>query len=546
MALKTLTTSGKWSTTGNWTPSGKPGATDEVLIPAGKEVKIEAAAECLALIAEGAVAGNNVVVVGGSTAPVETAFKEVLVKITGTVSGTWQMELEATSAAGVLIVAIVPELLTQIMFLSSGKYKLTEALKGPATKQINVQGTCELNTNGQEVVCGRLEAPAGKSTLVLGKSLIKLNSAAAVSVWATGEAAFSGAEATLEVVDTGANLKTFVGRGQSYGTLNVPGNNVLVTMADTFGTLGVLNKRKPLACKATWTTLTNHLAVTEGGANLAAGVEVAHAGIPLGTTIVKEVSSGIWEMSATPTEEAAVAVEVTIYPRGLVLEEGIKQTVTTLTCNGTSGEPSRLVSSVAGKQATIKLPAGNHELTGVVRVKDLAVETGVLYLPNGVNLGGNNANVIFETQPAEGIKGKATGTILLTGTAKGILQAIVQGKATGTLLLTGTATGTARAVVAAKATGSLLLTGTSTSTVRSVATGKATGALLLTGRATAAAGSVIMAKGTGALLLTGASKATIASNIVGQATGTLLLTGSGRPFKPSTTTRRSLILIFDE
>lgn len=145
------------------------------------------------------------------------------------------------------------------------------------------------------------------------------------------------------------------------------------------------------------------------------------------------------------------------------------------------------------------------------------------------------------------VTGKATGTLLLTGTATAIVRSVVSGKATGPLLLTGTATATVRNVVTGKAAGALLLAGTATGTIRAVVAGKATGTLLLTGLSTGVLRSVVAAKATGTLILTGTAKASVANNVTGKAAGVLLLTGTSRAFKPAgVATKRTLILILED
>lgn len=169
---------------------------------------------------------------------------------------------------------------------------------------------------------------------------------------------------------------------------------------------------------------------------------------------------------------------------------------------------------------------------------------------------GKASGAVLLTGTAKGVVpspvvGKATGAMLLTGTSKAETRAVVVGKASGAVLLTGTATGTTKAVVTAKATGTLLLGGTAKGqvagavfgkangtltlggtakgTLKAVVTGKATGPMLLTGTATGATKAVVTAKAAGAVLFTGAAKGSISGSVTGKASGAMLLTGFAHP-----------------
>ncbi len=100
----------------------------------------------------------------------------------------------------------------------------------------------------------------------------------------------------------------------------------------------------------------------------------------------------------------------------------------------------------------------------------------------------------------------------------------IEGKATGAALLTGTAKGSTTEVLKGKATGSVLLTGTSKPKLAEVLKGKSTGTLLLGGTAKGAAGGPA----------------------TGKATGTLTLRGTAKGSAKEMTSRRAIIMIFDE
>lgn len=274
-----------------------------------------------------------------------------------------------------------------------------EALGTPC----KIEGSAELDLNGNNLETILFEV-LSTSTLKGTSSTIKLRGAAAgngikiaETTTVTGSPSVEFTEATSPT-----NERLFAGGSKTYGTVTFV-TFTKVEGSNTASQISLNNKAKPTTCKGTLTALSNHLVVTEGEANLFAKAEVAASGIPLGTTLVKKIEAGVWEMSANATETVLVAEVVTIYNPGVTVTEGTTQTVTTLACNGTEAEPARVCSTVAGKAWTLKLPAGNTQITAVARIKDMSVPEGsVLYVPNSTNLGGNNANVRFEAEPTSG------------------------------------------------------------------------------------------------------------------------------------------------
>ncbi len=130
--------------------------------------------------------------------------------------------------------------------------------------------------------------------------------------------------------------------------------------------------------------------------------------------------------------------------------------------------------------------------------------------------------------------------------ATGTEGTIVTGKATGTLLLGGTSKGLAAQKVEGKATGPVLLTGTAKGATTEVLKGKATGAVLLTGTAKGRTAEVLKGKATGRLLFGGTAKGAAAGPVLGKATGTLTLRGTAKGSAKEVTSRRAIIMIFDE
>lgn len=137
--------------------------------------------------------------------------------------------------------------------------------------------------------------------------------------------------------------------------------------------------------------------------------------------------------------------------QGLRLTKAVTQTVTTIAFNGTAGSKSRLESTVEKEPATLKVP-GDLEATGYVIVRDINVEGGVLYLPNGEGPEGGNTNIKFEAKPSVGLKGSIAGTATLAGKpqAPGVAKGSIVGAAT--LTGRGSAVGVLRGALAGAAT----------------------------------------------------------------------------------------------
>lgn len=232
-----------------------------------------------------------------------------------------------------------------------------------------------------------------------------------------------------------------------------------------------------------------------------------------------------------------------------------------------------------GEGILLSVTAGAHEVTGL----SVAVTSGTVYWLTVEPTGGGNAKYkegsttvrrvstvkhakisellstewgaelskgpisIWATGTESGgtkVEGKASGALLLTGSAKGTAANVVQGKASGPLLLTGTAKGLTANVVQGKASGPLLLTGTATGAAANVVGGKASGPLVLTGTAKGAAANVVLGKGSGVLLLTGTAKGLTA--IQGKASGVLLLRGTAKGTAVSPGTGKRVIFIFED
>lgn len=409
LALAELTLSGKYTTAGNWTPASKPVITSEVKVPAGKKLEITTESNCRAIISEGEVTGTSTLNVGDATAPTEAAFKEIAFKLTvGSVwSHTGKLVFKGSSATVLQIWSGGHTLNNEsVTFTAAGKWKLEEDTSCGSSTSFEVSGKGTLETNGKKLEAGKVAVKEAGTTGNITGSTIRCTSPGGTA-WECSEAAtLTSTGSTVEVPDTGTNEKRFLGGGKAYATATIPGNFVVIEGANSYTTFNANNKAKPGEAKGTVTALSNHLVVTSGEAALSVGAEVSLTGVPIGTTLIKKIEAGLWEMSANATETVVVAELVTVYAVGVLFQKGVIQTFATApTFNGTEAEPNRVASTEAGKQATWKLSAGNHKTTAKVRVKDLAVEAGAdYYFPNGVDLGGNNTHVHFTEEPSAGVE----------------------------------------------------------------------------------------------------------------------------------------------
>jgi hypothetical protein len=171
--------------------------------------------------------------------------------------------------------------------------------------------------------------------------------------------------------------------------------------------------------------------------------------------------------------------------------------------------------SLTKAQAEALTQANLNELKGLIEtIQAKAITVYEIYLA-------------LETETTgAAVTGKASGTLLLTGTAKGVATQKVEGNATGPLLLTGTATGSTKAVVSGKATGTLILTGTGTGSTKT--------------------GEAVTGKGSGTLTLTGTAKGSLRAVVTGSASGVLHLTGRAKGTTGPVTGKKVVIFVFDD
>lgn len=428
MALKTAVKSGKATATATWNTATKVEAGDDLIVPNGFTVEWNSLVVARSLIVEtgGGLSGSTEMTLGAATAQAEN----IALKFATGATITWiaQLSFSSTFTATAQTVSLGGHgLSAKVAFFGKAKYKLLEPLK--VTAMLLTEESATLEANGNEIETRYCEI-LNTGTLIITNTVVKISGNAGGEGWhAEPTATVSASGSTIEFTDKAPSTeKQFNGGGKTYNTVTFP-SSTKAESSNTFATLNA-NGSTPTECKATLAT--NMMTVTSGEANVFAGAEVTGTAIPIGTTVVKKVSTGVFELSANATEMVAVAETITIICPGVAVTKSTTQTVTVLASNGSAASPARIASTESGKAWTLKLP-GNVETQGTVRVKDTTVTGGVLYVPNGVDLGGNT-NVKFEHQPATltqslGLKGAVVGrkvaipalasSVGLTGTATG-------------------------------------------------------------------------------------------------------------------------------
>lgn len=335
LEVDTLNTSGEWKIAGNWS-GGKPTSASEVLVPAGKVLKIATEASARAMIVEGTVEGTAIFSRAAAAESTEAAFKGVALKIVSTATvSSWTGSLSFAQTGTIKTLGIWSGGKTlqsangvqAAVTLGRGSWQLEEPLTLLAAAELTVQPEATFLLNSQNLSVGRLEVQAS-STVTAGATTIKLTGVTAEAKPVLGAAAgLSAASATIEVTDTSETEKRLNAGNLSYGTITFAGPNIVLNEGATIGTANVNNK-------------------------------------------------------------GAAAT------KGLRIKQGTTVSVTTITFNGTGTERSRLESSEAGKPATLKIPS-SKEVGGAVAVKDIAVTGGTLTLtdPNAKDEGGNTGIV---------------------------------------------------------------------------------------------------------------------------------------------------------
>jgi hypothetical protein len=244
MAQRKLETSGKWATNGNWSGGVKPEAGDDVLIPAGKEVKIEAAAKCRSLYGEGncKIAGSSGLEIGNSEKPEGPAGNSWALKIDSecvlTANGNWTLLSTAAETQKVAVGPAAAFAQFVVKAKSTAKYRLEAALTFTGSEGIKLNEETTLDTNGFTVSAKQLRWGGAKVTLTLGTSTIECtgNLFEAPGTESTVSAASS------TIIMSGA-AASFAGGGWTWGTVTFSGAKPAVSgSGTTIATLNVNNK----------------------------------------------------------------------------------------------------------------------------------------------------------------------------------------------------------------------------------------------------------------------------------------------------------------
>lgn len=408
LALKakpTTSTGGNATANGTWADALKPKTSEEsdckVISPATLTWNSLEVIESLTADTGSTFAGTGELQIGTGNEPPSAVAMSLAAGATVPFSGEVRFQSKWTGTVTISLGGHA--LVSAVKFVNvagvGGKYKLlADAKLSTSSKMLCfVEEKVSLDTGGHNVESWWFHAAAG--------STLKGLTGTTFTILSTGSA--EGFDFSSTATGEGEPSVVFTGTASPEGErqCNLGGHAfvavtwvafTLVEGSSTTGTFNLNNKAAPGECKGTLTALSNHLVVTSGEAALFARTEVTGAGIPVGTTIVKKVEAGVWEMSANATETVLVAEAVKVYNPGVRLPASTTQTITTLTCNGTQAEPCRIASTVAGTPATISGPEG--ETTGVARVKDIKF-ANPRYMPNATDLGGNT-NLIIGSKPA--------------------------------------------------------------------------------------------------------------------------------------------------
>lgn len=417
---KAVVAGGKMGTGATWSPAEVPGATSDLQVASSTTGNVEGGGTCRSL--NFALAGEeyakewnwNAQIKIGGTAASEGANKGIALKLSSAMTVTVasgeaiKVIFKGSNESEALTITCAGHALGATEFNgAAAKWQLADTMNLGTNTLTLAKGSLDLN--GQTLEAAQLQTNFNLTRgLIGGTGTLKLTGTE--NVWTDGGTpapTYSLASATAEVTNTSNVQKTFsVNAGLTLGTLKLTGHNLALAKSWTIGTLNLNNATKAKGgVKGTLVSGSTTLTVTEGNAELLAGMEVLGINIPAGTLLVKLIEGSFWEMSKAATGTVGVAEAIEYFPHGMKLPESslsAVQTVTTLVGNGSASAGwVRLQSTVAGVKAKLKL-ASNQSID-YARVKDIEVEGGgILYCgANSVDLGGNNANVIFEPPPSE-------------------------------------------------------------------------------------------------------------------------------------------------
>jgi hypothetical protein len=237
VAVNELIVSGKWATGTNWSAGEKPKASHDVVIPAGKEVKIEAAAVGRSLLCEGSIPTQSAkLTLGNNEKPEGPAGANWFLKVVAgaSISGMKGELVFASTFEGAEQKISIDKSLTvaaSVSWLGSkAKYLLEEQLT-LATTLTTSTGTI-LNTNGKLVKGTSITCSGENVKVTLGASKLELS-----GTWqgpaGTGST-LSAAESTILL--TGTESK-FEGNSLTYGTVTIEAAGIEVVGSNTIKTL---------------------------------------------------------------------------------------------------------------------------------------------------------------------------------------------------------------------------------------------------------------------------------------------------------------------
>ncbi len=208
---------GKWSAKAAWVGEVVPGAGDDVVLGAASgSITIEAEAKCRSL--EASAYKKTLTISAAFKIGTTTSNGGLCIKFGAgmTLAGVSTVTLVSTSGTVEKITTAGRVFKGQLVCEGTGgKWQLEDSFA--STTEIHV-AKGELKTNGQTVEATVFWVETAGSA-VLGTSTIKCTRASGELWKFAGTGSLSAAESTIEGTATGGEGKSFVGGGQTYGTV---------------------------------------------------------------------------------------------------------------------------------------------------------------------------------------------------------------------------------------------------------------------------------------------------------------------------------------
>lgn len=441
MAVKTSVKTGKATEAATWSNAKAVEAGDDIVLANGFNVTWDTLEKPRSLIAESGATMTSVagkpLKLGASTVREVKAGEVVHLKISSgaTWSFTESIDIASTSATTAGIWMGGKSLSSASLTLKeSGKYKLEEAVTGPAGSGVMTAGTCTLETNGQEVAVGNMKVKTG-TTCKLGVSLVKL-SATSGEIWVcSSTATLAALESTIELTGTAALAIEFEGGGKAYGTVAMPSFSKM-TGANTFSTFRANSKgaaagkgiQLPKTVKQIVTTLT-----TNGTEAEPALLESTEAGKPAELEITEQETTGFLHL-----KDVTVLKGVWYLPSGK--DEGGNKIV--------KPTASFTVAFEAKPGGAISLSgSATMKMAGSVAVKAAAVVTGSAAM---IDRAAATAKAAAVPSGSSGMRMAAAGTVKAAASPAG--SAAMRMAAAGTVRAAVSVAGSARSVASCTVT----------------------------------------------------------------------------------------------